>query len=100
MCIRDSDGVILFPNSPKSFSDISAEAIFFDGIKMGCGYLLMFLFTVCMLGKMNRMEVRMYLAMVGIFSVAMGMVISVGISSVLGFPYTPMHSILPFILLG
>lgn len=94
------DGVTLYPNAAKSFSDISADAIFFDGIKMGCGYLIMFTFTMCMLGRMNRVEMRMHLAMMGILSVAMGMAIAVGISSLLGFPYTPMHSILPFLLLG
>jgi hypothetical protein len=31
---------------------------------------------------------------------AMALVISVGITSALGYPYTPMHAALPFIALG
>merc|ERR1719283_107188 len=46
------------------------------------------------------MEVRLYLSVAGLTSIGMGMVVSVGLASILGFPYTPMHAILPFLCLG
>ena len=48
----------VIPNASKSFADISAKAIFFDAYLMGGGYLLMFAYTILMLGKLNRLEVE------------------------------------------
>ena len=53
-----------------------------------------------MLGRVNLVEHRTYLTAAGIFSVAMGLSISIGISSIFNLPYTPMHAILPFLCLG
>jgi len=90
----------VLPNAAKSFGDVSTQAIFFDAFLMAGGYLLMFLYTGLMLGRLNRLEVRLYLSMAGLISIAMGMAIALGITSWLGFPYTPMHAVLPFICLG
>ena len=46
------------------------------------------------------MENRGYLALIGLASIGIGIGGSYGLSSLVGFPYTPMHSILPFLLLG
>merc|ERR1719341_262191 len=53
-----------------------------------------------MLGKLNRLQVRVYLSLAGLTSIGMGIATSVGLASLLGFPYTPMHAVLPFICLG
>ena len=90
----------VWPNAGKSFGEVSGEAIFFDAFYMAGGYIIMFLYTIVMLGNMNLVHVRLYLTLTGLLSIAMGMVISMGISSLLGFPYTPMHAVLPFICLG
>ena len=96
----EPNGIRIFLNSGRSFNDISSEAIFFDGAKMVGGYLLMFVYTAFMLGRINLVEHRVYLTAAGIFSVAMGLVIAYGLSLALGFPYTPIHAILPFLCLG
>ena len=83
-----------------SFNDISASAIFFDGVKMVSGYLLMFIYTVLMLGRVNWIEHRFYLTAAGIGAVGMGLSMSIGLTSILSLPYTPMHAILPFLALG
>ena len=88
------------PNASKSFADISSKAIFFDAFLMAGGYLIMFAYTILMLGKLNRLQVRVYLSLAGLTSIGMGIATSVGLASILGFPYTPMHAILPFICLG
>ena len=67
---------------------------------MAAGYLLMFLYTIIMLGNLNTLEVRLFLSVSGIVSVFMGLSIAVSLSSLLGYPYTPMHAALPFLCLG
>eukprot|EP00092_Neocalanus_flemingeri_P006120 GFUD01006591.1.p1 GENE.GFUD01006591.1~~GFUD01006591.1.p1 ORF type:complete len:999 (+),score=194.12 GFUD01006591.1:266-3262(+) len=91
---------IALPHAAKSFGDISSDAIFFDAYLMAGGYLLMFIYTIVMLGKLNTLEVRLFLSISGIVSIFMGLGIALSISSLLGFPYTPMHAILPFLCLG
>merc|ERR1712226_303915 len=91
---------IMIPNAAKSFGDVSAGAIFFDAWLMVAGYLLMFTYTILVLGKMNSLEVRLYLSIAGIAGVFMGLAIAIGLSSMLGYAYTPMHAMLPFLCLG
>merc|ERR1712038_1047689 len=91
---------VALPNAAKSFGDISSGAIFFDAYLMAGGYLLMFAYTIFMLGKLNTLEVRLFLSISGIVSIFMGLGISLSLSSLLGYPYTPMHAALPFLCLG
>ena len=93
-------GYTVLPHAARSFGDISSEAVFFDAYLMLAGYLLMFSYTIFMLGKLNSLEVRLYLSISGIISIFMGLAVSLGFSSALGFPYTPMHMALPFLCLG
>ena len=94
-----SDAIAL-PHAAKSFGDISSDAIFFDAYLMAGGYLLMFAYTIFMLGKLNTLEVRLFLSISGIVSIFMGLGIALSLSSLLGYPYTPMHAALPFLCLG
>jgi len=91
---------IALPHAAKSFGDISSDAIFFDAYLMAGGYLLMFIYTIVMLGKLNTLEVRLFLSVSGIVSIFMGLGIALSLSSLLGYPYTPMHAALPFLCLG
>jgi len=88
------------PQAAKSFGDVSSDAIFFDAFLMAGGFILMFMYTFIMLGKMNCVEVRLYLSIAGLISIGMGLVVAWGLSSALGFPYTPLHAALPFLCLG
>ena len=60
----------------------------------------MFLYTSVMLGRLSRAGTRVWLGLAGIASVGFGMAAALGLSSALGFPYTPIHAILPFLCLG
>ena len=73
----------VFVNVARSFNDISSSAIFFDGVKMVAGWLLMFFYTVFMLGRVNLVEHRTYLTAAGIFAVAMGLVMSIGLTAMI-----------------
>ena len=84
-------GAVTLPNAESSFGVVSAEAISSDSRLVAAGYILMFCYTVLMLGKWNSIEVKLYLSMVGIMGIGMGLVIGLSISSVFGFPYTPVQ---------
>ena len=95
-----SSQVKLVPNAVSSFSDVSSKAVFLDIYLVLIGYGAMFVYTIVMLGKVNTMEIRLYISVAGIVSVFMGLVSSVSIASMFGFPYTTMHAALPFLCLG
>lgn len=52
-----------------SFPGLSADpqAILFDGSLMVGGFLLMFAYTLLMLGRLTWLECRLWLAVVGLF---------------------------------
>ena len=94
------DGVEIRPLSGRSFNDISFEAVFFDAYKMMIGYLIMFIYTMLMLGRMNWLEIRLYLSGMGILSCLMGLASAMGITFLLGLEYNQTHNVLPFIAIG
>ena len=95
-----SSQVKFVPNAGSSFSDVSSDAVFLDIYLVLIGYGAMFIYAIVMLGKVNTMEIRLYISVAGIVSVFMGLVSSVSIASMFGFPYTTMHAALPFLCLG
>ena len=52
------------------------------------------------LGPLKCVENRVLLSIAGIISVVLGFILSIGIASSLGYPYTLVHAILPFLCLG
>ena len=62
--------------------------------------MLMFGYVTFSLGKLNCVEHRSALSMVGILGVIMGIVVSYGVCSAAGLFYGPMHSVMPFLMLG
>ena len=84
----------------KSFGAVSNQAITFDTIKFAAGYGLMFAYASFMLGKTNLVEQRVYLAGSGIVGVAMGVVIAMGLTMLMGFFYTPLHGVMVYLCLG
>ena len=97
---RDNDDMVILPNAGRSYGDISAQAISSDMFLLLGGYLIMFVFTVFMLGKVNMVEIRLMLAVAGMISIGMGISIAIALSSALGFFWTPMHPALPLLCLG
>ena len=64
------------------------------------GFLIVFIYVMVMLGKLNCLEQRIYLSIVCIVGVAMGLIVSFGICAVLKLEFGPMHNVIPFLLLG
>jgi len=95
-----TEEVEVFLFSARSLGDVSTQSIFFDAALLAGGYIIMFVYTVLMLGRLNTLEVRLILSVVGIVSILMGFLLGIGISSLLDYPVTPIHSLLPFLCLG
>jgi len=88
------------PNVARSFGDIAGSTILGDIGFFGAGYVLMFCYASFMLGRVNCLEHRAMLAVAGIVGVVMGIVVSYGVCSAAGLFYGPMHSVMPFLMLG
>ena len=111
------NGFEVYSFTARSFNDVSFATIFFDVWKMLGGYVIMFFYTVIMLGRLNKREVgtresnctdtkitctqvRLYLAGFGILACILGLGASLGLSFMFGLEYNQTHNILPFIAIG
>ena len=95
-----AENITILLNSARSYGDISNEAIGSDMFLLFGGYLLMFVYTVVMLGSLNTVEVRLYLSVCGLVCIGMGISLALSLSSALGYFWTPMHPALPLLCLG
>lgn len=93
-------GIETFVNIARSFTDVSNEAIFTDKDGLIGGIFIVYIYVLFMLGSFGCVEQRPYLAATGLFCIGLSVVSSYGICSALGLLFTPMHTIVPFLLLG
>jgi len=94
------DQAQLFFMASRSFGDISGTTILGDVQLLMAGTIVVFMYVQLMLGKFNMVEQRAFLSMMGLASVGMAILVSFGLCAALGVFYGPVHSILPFLLLG
>jgi Niemann-Pick C1 protein len=94
------EGLKSHPHVKRSFGDIAGSTILGDVSVMVIGYMIVFFYVIIMLGKFNSIEQRAYLSMAGMNGVIMGIIVSYGLCSACGLFFGPMHSVLPFLLLG
>ncbi|XP_011872409.1 PREDICTED: Niemann-Pick C1 protein-like [Vollenhovia emeryi] len=90
----------LYYGAGRSFGDISATSMFQDIDKLIVGCALMFLYVLTILSNYNWVEWRFCLTATGIFCVGAAFILAIGICSLIGIPYGPVHTSLPFMLLG
>ena len=74
-----SEDLLILPNAARSYGDISAGAIYSDLLLLFGGYMLMFIYTIMMLGRINIVEIRMMLSVAGMVSIGMGISIAISI---------------------
>lgn len=84
----------------RSFGDISSASIFQDVDKVMIGAGLMFLYVLAILSDSSWVGLRFYLTGAGLLCIAGAFIIAVGLCSILRIPYGPVHTSLPFMLLG
>lgn len=85
----------------RSFSDEFGGAINSDIIYVQVSYVVAFLFVAATIGKLKcGTGSRWTLALACLVAIALSTVAGMGLASAFGLFYGPVHSLLPFILLG
>lgn len=83
-----------------SYGDKTTAVAFQEVEKYFAGIFLMFVFMQLVLSKFGWTEIRVGLGTLGLLSVGMGYLSGMGICSMLGIFYGPVHAALPFLLMG
>lgn len=94
------NGTQVWYSAGRSFGDISAATMFQDMDKVFIGSTLMFVYMQLVLSRFSWTEMRIMFGGVGLMSVGMAYAAGIGVCSVLGVPYGPVHTSLPFLLMG
>ena len=93
-------GVEAFINVARGYSDIAGDTIKGDALKMPIGFMIMFIYVTVMLGKVNCVQARAMLAFSGLLCIGLAIGFTYGFCSALSLFYSPMHNLVPFLLLG
>ena len=96
----EDEGVETFVIVARMFFEALQNAAFKDAGMLLVGYMIVFAYVIIMIGKYNFVQQRFYLSFGGMLGVIMGIVVCYGICSLLGFFYSPAHTVMPFLLLG
>ena len=95
-----ADGMEVYPLTMRSFGDLIGGSIASDLNTLAAGYLLIFIYVLINLGKLNSIEQRVWLSVAGIVAVMMGVATSFGLSAHMGVFTSGMNQLLPFLMLG
>ncbi len=93
-------GFNCYPESFRSIEDEFQSVIDNDLLLMAMSYIAVAIFTILTLSGRPCLDSRVLLSMAVILTVAAGIFWGIGFSSMIGQFYSPLHSILPFIILG
>ncbi|XP_074095417.1 patched domain-containing protein 3 isoform X1 [Cotesia typhae] len=97
---NENSSIKIWYEAGRSFGDISASTMFQDIKKVIIGIILMTLYVQIILSRFNWLEWRFYLTSAGLLCVGAAFIAAVGLCSLFGVPYGPVHSSLPFMLMG
>ncbi|KAF5282163.1 hypothetical protein FQR65_LT02860 [Abscondita terminalis] len=90
----------IFYNAARSFGDITAVTMFQDIDMLVVGVGVMIFYVQFVISKFNCVEARITLACLGLLAVAMAFIVACGFCSLIGVSYGPVHTSLPFLLMG
>ena len=93
-------GTTAYPFTLRSVSDLIGGNVVSDLNTLAVGYVLIFIYVLVNLGKLNSIEQRAWLSVAGICAVVMGVATSFGLAAHMGVFYSKMNQILPFLMLG
>lgn len=97
---NSSHGLQLFYESGRSYGDSSESTMFQDIDKLAYGIIMMVIYIIIILSKFNWVEIRSTLAFAGLLFIGMALAVALGLCSLMGIPYGPVHASLPFLILG
>ncbi|XP_054005477.1 patched domain-containing protein 3-like isoform X1 [Hylaeus anthracinus] len=90
----------IYYEAGRSFGDVTFVSMFGNIGIMSIGFILMFFYVLVIFSDYNWVGWRIYLTTVGLFCVGGAFITSISVCSVLGIPYGPVHTSLPFLLLA
>lgn len=93
-------GTEIFYEAGRSFADISGTVMVKDLDKLLVGILLMFFYIQFALSRFNWLEIKLTLGSVGLLCVGLAYACTIGWCSIFGVSFGPVHSSLPFLLMG
>ncbi|KZC10954.1 PREDICTED: patched domain-containing protein 3-like [Dufourea novaeangliae] len=93
-------GVEVYAIATRSYIDTLHQILNSNLTVLCCGISLIVVYVTAMIGKCNALEQRIYLSLMGVFVVGQAILSSYGLCYYLRYSYGPLHSILPFLLLG
>lgn len=64
------------------------------------GFVFIFIYILLMTGKFSLIEHRVYIALLGVAAAGLSMSAGIGLTSCVGLPWTNLHLIVPFLVLG
>ena len=94
------EGTEAFPFTTRSFGDLVGSKVMSDINTFAAGYVLIFIYVLVNLGKLNSIEQRAWLSVAGIATVLMGLATSFGLAMLMGVFYSSMNRLLLFLMLG
>ncbi|CAM9184613.1 unnamed protein product, partial [Scytosiphon promiscuus] len=94
------DGLECFVEATRSLSDEFGSAISGDISLISGSYMIILAYTIFNLSSTPFLKSRIILSLGAILTVGLSIGFSIGLAAYLGFFYTPLHTVLPFILLG
>eukprot|EP00058_Branchiostoma_floridae_P014119 XP_002599607.1 hypothetical protein BRAFLDRAFT_77706 [Branchiostoma floridae] len=96
-----SDGVIVTPYSAEqSWIDEAQGPIQKNLNLLAAGFVILFGYATMSLGQFNCIGQKMYVSLAGMVCVGLAVVGAMGVCSAAGAAYGPVHTILPFLILG
>ncbi|KOC68201.1 Patched domain-containing protein 3, partial [Habropoda laboriosa] len=93
-------GMEIYAIASRSYIDSLHQILNSNLTVLCCGISLIAVYVMAMIGKCNALEQRIYLSVMGVSVVGQAILSSYGVCYYLGYSYGPIHSILPFLLLG
>ena len=84
----------------KMFFQALESQAFKDAGMLLVGYCIVFFYVIVMIGRFSFVQQRFFLSLGGILGVVMGIIVSYGLCSAIGFWYSPAHTVIPFLMLG
>lgn len=96
----DLSSLELFYFTRVKYREAAGGSIQSDVQLLSVGYMLIIAYVAIMLGKFTRLNIKAWLALLGVICVGLAIGVSFGLASAFGVFYGPVHSTLPFLLLG
>ena len=95
------EGTAIYSYAEKSFYDEIDDSINSNLTILFIGSALIFLYIALVLGRLNSVEQRILLSVMGLTVIAIGVASSFGVAFYVGLFFCPhLHPIIPFLLLG